>query len=180
MTLGSVGDLRNEQPFSIAFWLKYGGGKQPMPIFEKIDSPQTRRGWEIWLDEPVLVGIQKRAAHLSIRLSSQWPSSALELRTRERFTQGEWNHLAVISDGTGKASGLTIYVNGIRTETDILHDQLSGPTANTADLRSASKSPLPRRSPVVSTTCDSMLGAFRLPKSGAPQSNIRLKRYFRA
>jgi hypothetical protein len=141
VTLGSVGDLRSEQPFSIAFWLKYGGGKQPMPIFEKIDSPQTRRGWEIWLDEPVLVGIQKRAAHLSIRLSSQWPSSALELRTRERFTQGEWNHLAVISDGTGKASGLILYVNGIRAETDILHDQLSGPTANTADLRIGVKEP---------------------------------------
>ena len=73
ITLGSVGDLKGEQPFSIAFWLKYGGGKQPMPIFEKIDSPQTRRGWEIWLDEPVLVVINKRAAHFSSLLTFKGP-----------------------------------------------------------------------------------------------------------
>jgi len=62
VTLGAVGDLKRDEPFTIAFWLRYGGSKQPMPVFEKIDSPQTRRGWEIWLDEPVLVDIQKPRA----------------------------------------------------------------------------------------------------------------------
>ena len=40
VTLGQVGDLKSDQPFTIAFWLRYGGSKQPMPIFEKIDSPR--------------------------------------------------------------------------------------------------------------------------------------------
>ena len=38
----------------------------------------------MWLDEPVLVDIQKRAARVIVRLSSQWPTSAIELRTRDR------------------------------------------------------------------------------------------------
>ena len=109
VTLGQVGELQTQQPFTIAFWLRYGGGKQPMPIFEKIDSDPSRRGWEMWLDEPVLVDIQKRAARVIVRLSSQWPTSAIELRTRDRVTQNEWNHLAVVSDGTGKASGIALY-----------------------------------------------------------------------
>jgi mono/diheme cytochrome c family protein len=141
VTLGSIGDIKPQQPFTIEFWLKYGGSKQPMPIFEKIDSPQARRGWEMWLDQPVLVGIQKRAAHMSIRLSSQWPNAALEVRTRERFTQGEWNHVAVVSDGTGRASGLTFYVNGLPVETDILHDQLASPITNNAELHIGVKEP---------------------------------------
>jgi len=141
VTFGSVGDLKSDQPFTVEFWLRYGGSKQAMPVFEKIDSPQTRRGWEIWLEDPVLVGIQKRAALLTVRLSSHWPSSALALRTKERFTQNEWNHVALVSDGAGKAAGLTLYVNGKRAETDIVHDQLSGPTTNDSELRIGVKEP---------------------------------------
>ena len=96
----------------------------------------------MWFDESVLVDIQKRAAHVSVRLSSQWPASALELRTRERVTQDEWNHVAVVSDGTGKASGLKLYINGIAAETDILKDQLVRlHRERLPNCRSASKSP---------------------------------------
>jgi hypothetical protein len=135
VTLGQTGSIESNQPFTIGFWLRYGGSKQPMPIFEKIASPETRRGWEMWFDESVLVDIQKRAAHVSIRMSSQYPASVLELRTRERVTQGEWNHIAVVSDGTGKASGLALYVNGVRAETDIIKDSLSGSIANNGELQ---------------------------------------------
>ncbi|HYI93134.1 MAG TPA: DUF1553 domain-containing protein [Bryobacteraceae bacterium] len=141
VTLGKVGSLKGSEPFTVAFWLRYGGAKQPMPIFEKIDTAQGRRGWEIWLDEPILVDIQKRAARISVRLSSQWPSSALELRTRERITQNEWSHIAVVSDGSGKASGLALYINGLPTATDVLSDRLSGPIVNDAELLIGAKEP---------------------------------------
>jgi hypothetical protein len=141
VTLGNIGSLDTDRPFTLAFWLKFGGSKQTMPIFEKIDSPDTRRGWEMWFDEPVLVDIQKRAAHVSLRLSSKWPEAALELRTRQRVTQGEWNHIAVVSDGGGKASGLKLYVNGLPAETDVVKDSLSGSIANTSELQIGVKEP---------------------------------------
>jgi hypothetical protein len=141
VTLGQAGSFERDKPFTIAFWLRYGGSKQPMPIFEKIDSPETRRGWEVWFGDSVLVDIQKRAAPVIVRLSSKWPASAVELRTRERFTQGEWNHVALVSDTTGKASGLAIYVNGVAAETDIVKDELAGSIANTAELQIGVKEP---------------------------------------
>jgi hypothetical protein len=141
VTLGQIGALQREQPFTVAFWLRYGGGKQPMPIFEKIEADQSRRGWEMWLDEPVLVDIQKRAARVILRLSSRWPESAIELRTRDRVKQNEWNHLAVVSDGSGKASGITLFLNGSRIETDVLRDTLSGEIGNTSELRIGVKEP---------------------------------------
>ena len=108
----------------------------------------------MWLDEPILVDIQKRAAHVSIRLSSQWPVVALELRTRERVTQGEWNHIAVVSDGTGKASGLALYMNGLRAETDVRPDRLSGSIANDRGIADRSrKSQMPNLSQVGLTIC---------------------------
>ena len=121
MTLGKSASLQTEQPFTIAFWLRYGGGKQPMPIFEKIDSDRNRVAAgrcgstnRCWLD------IQKRAARVIVRLSSQWPDIRLELRTRDRVTQNEWNHLAVVSDGTGKGVGIALFTEWIAAETDIL------------------------------------------------------------
>lgn len=141
VTLGNVGSFTREQPFTAAFWIRYGGSKQPMPVFEKIDSQETRRGWEVWFDEPVLVDIQKRAARVVVRLTSQWPASALELRTRDRLTQNEWTHIAIVSDGTGKASGLKLYVNGLPAETDVLKDQLAGSISNDAELRIGVKEP---------------------------------------
>jgi hypothetical protein len=141
VTLGQVGALQTQKPFTIAFWLRYGGGKQPMPILEKIEPDPSRRGWEMWLDEPILVDIQKRAARVIVRLSSQWPESAIELRTRDRVTQNEWNHLAVVSDGTGKASGIALFLNGSRVETDVLRDTLSGEITNKGELRIGVKEP---------------------------------------
>lgn len=141
VTLGSTGDLSEGKPFTVEFWLRYGGGKQPMPILQKIDPEQNRRGWEMWLDEPVLVDIQKRAARLIVRLSSSYPAATVELRTRERVTQGEWSHIALVSDGTGRASGFALYRNGLPVETDILHDRFSGSIRNSAELRIGHKEP---------------------------------------
>ena len=112
-----------------------------MPVMEQIESPESRRGLEIWLDEPVLVDIQKRAAHVAFRLSSKWPESALELRTRDRVTQNEWNHITVASDGSGKAAGITLYVNGISVATDVVRDQLSAPVTAEAEWRIGVKEP---------------------------------------
>lgn len=141
VTLGQTGDWKSDRPFTVAFWLRYGGGKQPMAVFEKIDSPQTRRGWEIWTDEPVLVDIQKRAARIIVRLASKWPESAVELRTRERVTQNEWNHISVVAEGTGKAAGILLYINGKPVATEILRDGLSGAIDNTAELQIGVKEP---------------------------------------
>jgi hypothetical protein len=142
VTLGSrTGSLTHDSPFTVAYWLRPTGSKLDMPVLQKIDDPAARRGWEIWLTDYVLVDIQKRAGRLNLRLSSQWPENALELRTRERFVQNEWIHVAFVSDGTGRASGLKLYVNGSLTDTEVVKDSLSGPISNEAELRIGVKEP---------------------------------------
>ena len=111
--------------------------------------PQVARGWEMWLDEPVLVGIQKRAARVTVRLSSQWPSSALELRTRERVHAERMESFrAWFPMARARPQDLRSYVNGSPVGDRFLHDQLSGAMRPTMpNSGSASKSPTPRRSP---------------------------------
>jgi hypothetical protein len=144
VSLGALEGFTTNQPFTIAFWLKPGGSKQPMPVLQQIEAG-TRRGWEVWLDDTVLVDIQKRAQKLSFRLTSQWPDSALVVRTKERFTQGEWSHVAVVADGMGKASGVRILVNGIPVEVEVVRDALAeAPTAK-AELQIGNVEPDAKR-----------------------------------
>jgi hypothetical protein len=141
VTLGPVGAFEVNEPFTIAMWLRYGGSKQNMPVLQKIDEGQARRGWEIWLEDPELVDIQKRAAKVVVRLTAQWPDQVLQVRTRDALTQREWNHVAVVSDGTGKASGVTLYLNGLPVATEVVKDQLSGSIQNTAEVQIGRKEP---------------------------------------
>ncbi len=140
VSLGRVGALKVDQPFTVAFWLQPTGSKQSMPVLQKI-ADSSRRGWEVRLEEFDLFGIQQRHARLAFRLISQWPDAVLELRTRERLKQSEWYHVAIVSDGSGKAPGITVYVNGEPVSAEVVRDALSGAIDNDAELRIGVKEP---------------------------------------
>ncbi|HXI88663.1 MAG TPA: DUF1553 domain-containing protein, partial [Blastocatellia bacterium] len=122
----------------LAVWLQ-GNGNTPIAALQKIDNPETRRGYEFLFDDLELVGIQKRAAHLTIRLTSHWPDNAIQIRTTRKLTLGDWYHLALTYDGSGKAAGLQLYINGKAHQTEILQDNLSGAIKTDAELQIGNK-----------------------------------------
>jgi hypothetical protein len=137
VSFGNVGAFDRSDPFSLAVWLR-ATGNQPMAVFQKLDE-QPRRGYEWLLDDVVLVGIQKWAARLTITLASDAAGGALQIRTRQRLRLGDWYHVTLTYDGSGKASGLVLYVDGKAFETDVVRDTLAGSIAADAPLRIGSK-----------------------------------------
>ena len=137
VSFGNVGAFDRTDPFSLAVWLK-GRGNLPMSVFQKLDDEQHRRGFEWAFEDVTLVGIQRWAARLTVTLASD-TSRKLQVRTRERLRLGDWHHVALVYDGSGKAAGLRIYVNGKRSDTDVVRDTLSGPIKTDAALRVGSK-----------------------------------------
>ncbi len=138
VSFGNVGRFDRGDGFSLAVWLK-GRGNLPISVFQKIDTTDGRHGYEWMLDDIALVGIQKWAARLSVRIAGDSPDQAIEVRTRERLRLGDWYHVALTYDGSGKAAGLALYLNGVRLETDIARDALDGSCATDAPLRVGSK-----------------------------------------
>ena len=138
VTFGNVGSFDRGDRFSLAVWLR-GRGNQPMSVFQKIDDANRRRGYEWRLDDIVLVGIQRWAARMTIALASDTPASRIEIRTRERLRLGDWYHVALTYDGSGKASGLFLYIDGKLFETDVIKNTLAGPIGTEAALRLGSK-----------------------------------------
>ena len=136
VSFGNVGGggLGRAASFSLAAWLR-ASSNTPIAAFQKIDNPESRRGYEFIFDDHELIGIQRRAAHLTIRLTSHWPDSAIQIRTTTKLTMGDWYHIALTYDGSGKASGLRLYINGKPHQTQIIQDNLSGSVQTDAELQ---------------------------------------------
>ena len=119
--------------FSLALWVR-PTGKLPMTVLAKLD-PSDGRGLELHFEEFVKVPDLKRGARLYVRLIGARPGQALELRTRRRLLQSEWTHLVMAYDGSGKASGLRLWVDARPAEVEVLTDRLSGDIGNPAPLQ---------------------------------------------
>ncbi len=138
VSFGNVGGFDRGDQFSLAVWLK-GRGNLPINVFQKLDDQQHRRGYEWHLDDIKLVGIQRWAARLTITLGTDSPSGGIQIRTRERLTLGEWYHVTMTYDGSGKAAGLRLFVNGELAGADVVRDALNGPIATDSPLRLGSR-----------------------------------------
>jgi mono/diheme cytochrome c family protein len=138
VSFGNVGTFDRTDGFSLALWMR-PRGNLPMSGFQKLESEQQRRGYEWRFDDIALVGIQRWAARLTITLASDQPASAIRIRTRDRLRLGDWYHVAMTYDGSGKAAGLALYVNGERYKTEVVQDTLTGSIKTDAALRLGSK-----------------------------------------
>jgi hypothetical protein len=125
--------------FTFAVWMRPSIGKIPNLVFQKIEDEQTRRGYEMVFERTQLFDIQRWAAPLTVWLIANWPDSAVRIRTRELFYNGEWKHLAIVYDGSGKASGLKVYLNGKPAEVETIQDNRTGAIKNNAELQIGSK-----------------------------------------
>ncbi len=138
VSFGNVGSFERDEAFSLAVWLRVNSNV-PLTLLHKLESPQARRGYEIFFEDISLIGIQKWAARLHIKLSSSAPDGAIHLRTRKRLAFSQWHHLALTWDGSGKAAGLKLYLNGKPLETEVMQDDLSGSIKTEAELSIGNK-----------------------------------------
>jgi hypothetical protein len=134
VSFGAIGSFESHEPFSLAMWLN-GSSNKPVSILHKIDRAEKRRGYELLFNDIQLIGIQRYAANLTIRLTSNFPESAIQIRTKERLPLGTWHHLGLTYDGTGKASGVKLFINGKPRVVDILQDNLAGSIRTDAELQ---------------------------------------------
>jgi hypothetical protein len=127
--LGATGAFDRGQPFTIATWLRIGA-VNPMIIFDKTEAG---RGYRLTVGESMPTGDLTRGSHMFFYLGNS-DKSALHVGTRQRVLGGEWVHLTLAYDGSGKARGISLFVDGKPRELEVLQDNLSGSTRTSASL----------------------------------------------
>jgi hypothetical protein len=112
-----VGNFRRSEPFSVSLWLQVPTRYERAVVFHrsKAWTDAASRGYELLVDE----------GHLRWSLIHFWPGDAASVRMTEPLPTGEWVHVAVSSDGSGRAAGLKIFLNGHPAATDVVRDNLT-------------------------------------------------------
>ena len=101
--LGDIGKFEQDQPFSFGGWIKPTSKKQSGSILARIDQSNHDRGWDLW----------QNGNSFAVHLVSKWPEKAIKTRVHQnRLQENKWQHVFVTYDGSGKASGIKIFLNG--------------------------------------------------------------------
>ncbi len=130
---GNTAAFDRTEPFSVAMWLRPGGNKE-MAVLQKVDGAAARQGYELSFEESQVLPHLERGSRLYVRLIHHWPDDAIQVRTREPLVLGEWHHAAIEYDGSGKASGVQLYLDGKKAEIETVEDHLTGSIRSAAPL----------------------------------------------
>ncbi len=112
-----VGNFRRSQPFSVAMWVHAAEPYDRAVVFHRSRAwtDAGSRGYELLVDE----------GKLRWSLIHFWPGDAASIRTSEPLPVNTWTHVAVTSDGSGRAGGLAVFVNGRPAAVEVVRDTLS-------------------------------------------------------
>ena len=129
--LGNIGDFDTKDAFSYGAWVRVTGTPSGA-VFARMDGNDNFRGWDLWFD----------GGKISAHFINLWPTNALKQTTTKPLAPGVWQYVFVSYNGTGKASGVKIYVDGIaqsaKPEADSLTASIRTPVPFTFGQRTGS------------------------------------------
>jgi mono/diheme cytochrome c family protein len=125
---GGFVDLGRELSFERGTSFSYGAFIRPAGggcVLGKIDDPHAYRGFDLFLNN----------ARLEVHIVHQWPMSGIKVETRALLPRDEGRHVFVTYDGSSKAAGVRIYVDGVAQEVNVVNDTLDGTIQNEVSLK---------------------------------------------
>lgn len=117
---GGPGVFDSHEPFSAAVWFKThqrDSLKQQVLMGTAGEKNNSWQGMDLYLDEE---------NRLNVRLIKILPDDMLHIRTNDSIRVGQWYDAGFTYDGTGKAEGLKLFLDGKVVKVNVLNDNLRG------------------------------------------------------
>jgi hypothetical protein len=111
-----VGYFERTQPFSIDLWVRPGGKYDESLVFSHREADNAGNAGYI------LRFIENR---LWFDIANNRAGNGIAIHTREPLPIGEWAHVALSYDGSSRAKGLTMYLNGAPADAEVYRDNLT-------------------------------------------------------
>ncbi|WLD14343.1 DUF1553 domain-containing protein [Planctellipticum variicoloris] len=108
VSAGETGAFESDQSCSLAAWI-FPTSAEPSTVLSKMDEANAHRGYDLILEGG------KVASHFV----HHWPDRAFKVVTKQAVSLNAWHHVLVTYDGSRKATGLKIYVDGQPQELDV-------------------------------------------------------------
>lgn len=125
-----VGNFHRHEPFTLSLWLQTPEVSSRAVILHRSRAwtDAGSRGYELLLED----GRPKWS------LIHFWPGDAISIRAVDPLPLNQWVHVTVSNDGSSRAAGLRLFVNGQPVRTEIIRDHLTkditGGGGDTIDL----------------------------------------------
>lgn len=117
VVIPGVGHIERHQSLTVSLWIR------PSEVEERGVIVRRSGGW----DDAGSMGyaLVKRGARLRANLVHFWPGNAICIETDDILQTNEWCHVTLTYDGSSKAKGLRIYLNGKDADARIVKDHLT-------------------------------------------------------
>jgi hypothetical protein len=115
-TFPAPASLDRAQPFAASFWLWTPDAMKRGIVFQREAGTDTGfHGTELSFDD----------GRLRFALVRFWPGNAAAVITRAPLPAREWVHVAVSYDGSGRAAGMRVFLDGKPAALDVVRDCLT-------------------------------------------------------
>ena len=115
-------DFDRHQAFSFGAWIQPAGAGC---VLSKMDDAANMRGIDVTL----------RKGRAIVNLVHRWNRDAIRIATKSKIPSGRWHQLMVTYDGSSKAAGVKIYLDGELQPVEVILDNLAGSIRNREPLR---------------------------------------------
>src|ERR1700743_1067997 len=124
IALPEVGDFDTTNAFSYGAWVFFAGNSDGA-IISRMDDTNNFRGWDLWFE----------GAKPGTHIVNKWPEDGLKVVANKDIPFRRWTHVFVTYDGSSKAAGVKIYVNGELQASTPQADKLKGTIRTTVPFR---------------------------------------------
>jgi len=111
-----VGYFDRQDPFTLDFWFYVAAEYDNVPVLNHLSEQNSgRTGYRLTI----------RDGKLWASLAHSPPANMIAIETTERLPVGEWSHITLAYDGSSRAAGLALYLNGAPAATRVERDHLT-------------------------------------------------------
>jgi hypothetical protein len=120
--LGPLVAFERTNEFSFAAWVKI---QSEGAILSKMEKKPGYRGFDLFAND----------GRFEAHLIHQFPDNAIKVKSKDKFSANQWQHVLLTYNGSGKATGVKLFVGGRARELEIEKDKLAGSITNNEPLR---------------------------------------------
>ncbi len=119
-TFPGVLPVTRSDPFTVGVWLNPAAADRPPAravVLHKSKAPVDAgsRGFDLLLEH----------GRPAFGLYHMWPGDAVKVRAKQAIPAGRWSHVAATHDGSGRAAGMRLYIDGRAVEVEVIRDRLT-------------------------------------------------------
>lgn len=123
--IADAGDFDSDESFSAAVWVFLPANHGSGAIVARMDDANDHRGWDFWVE----------GRRVGTHVIHKWSSDALKVVSSKQVPANKWAHVAVTYDGSKKAAGVKVYVNGEQVPTSVKADTLKNDVRTKVPLK---------------------------------------------